>query len=244
MGKIDLTSMVGKRFGRLLVIERDLDKPRGHGQPSYWICKCDCGNTISVSASNLTRGKTLSCGCYRSELVSQKNTKDITNKKYGLLTAIKNTMKKNNHNCYIWLCECACGNTCYYSVEDLQSKKIVSCGCKHKPMGEITIENILIENNISYKSQFSFFDLKSDIGYPLRYDFAIFDENNNLIRLIEFDGQQHYDKNSKFYSDRLILLDNLKNNYAKEHNIPLIRIPYWELKNLSLEMLLSNKYLI
>jgi hypothetical protein len=35
---IDTTSMIGKKFGRLTVLERDLTKPIGHGHEIYWIC--------------------------------------------------------------------------------------------------------------------------------------------------------------------------------------------------------------
>lgn len=38
--------------------------------------------------------------------------------------------------------------------------------------------------------------------------------------------------------------DKIKNNYALSHNIPLVRIPYWEIKNITLDMLLEDKYLI
>ena len=38
--------------------------------------------------------------------------------------------------------------------------------------------------------------------------------------------------------------DKEKNKYALSHNIPLIRIPYWERDNITLEMLLGDQYLI
>lgn len=54
---IDLT---GKRFGKLVVIERA-------GNDKYhkplWKCKCDCGNETIVSGAVLRRGDTTSCGC-------------------------------------------------------------------------------------------------------------------------------------------------------------------------------------
>lgn len=62
MGKlIDLT---GKRFGRLTVIERDYEtQKKKHSNGTYWKCKCDCGNSKSISARCLTYGTTQSCGC-------------------------------------------------------------------------------------------------------------------------------------------------------------------------------------
>ena len=58
MKLIDLT---GKRFGRLVVIERHpmnskQNKPR-------WVCICDCGNTTIVGGCELRSGNTSSCGC-------------------------------------------------------------------------------------------------------------------------------------------------------------------------------------
>lgn len=38
--------------------------------------------------------------------------------------------------------------------------------------------------------------------------------------------------------------DNEKNEYALSHNIPLVRIPYWERDNITLDMLLGDQYLI
>lgn len=245
--KIDTTSLLNKTFGRLTVISRDLTKPIGHGEEAYWNCKCECGNIISVRTASLKGKHTQSCGCLRSELRTKNNTKDISNLKIGYLIPLENTYTKNSHNSYIWRCLCTnCGNDQYYcSTEDLLGGNVHSCGCKHRSMGEIKINQILIENNIHYVPQYSFEDLKSKHGRYLKYDFAILDNQNQVIRLIEFDGQQHFDTTSYYYTEEGIERDEQKNNYAKTHNIPLVRIPYDELNNLSLELLLSDtKYLI
>lgn len=68
-------NLVGQRFGRLLVIERDAIKTH-HAK---WICKCDCGEVKSVFSMSLIRGDTLSCGCLGKELVELG-----TNRKHGL----------------------------------------------------------------------------------------------------------------------------------------------------------------
>lgn len=60
---------VGKKFGRLLVIE-DLGRTNVNGEPSqnkYVKCLCDCGNTTIVAYNNLIQGNTKSCGCLRKE---------------------------------------------------------------------------------------------------------------------------------------------------------------------------------
>lgn len=53
--------LVGMRFGRLSVIQKDVRK--GNNGQSYYICKCDCGKVVSVVANNPRSGHTKSCGC-------------------------------------------------------------------------------------------------------------------------------------------------------------------------------------
>lgn len=66
---IDIT---GQRFGRLTVIERVKNTSR---KDSLWLCKCECGNIKEVTYSNLNSGHTKSCGCFRIETTSKRNTK-------------------------------------------------------------------------------------------------------------------------------------------------------------------------
>lgn len=66
--------MIGKRFGKLIVVEA-LDShvsPCGSKQ-RMWKCKCDCGNEISASGKNLRAGRYVSCGCAKSEYLTQRN---------------------------------------------------------------------------------------------------------------------------------------------------------------------------
>jgi hypothetical protein len=65
---IDLT---GKRFGRLLVLEKVGSDPGG---AALWLCRCDCGIETIVKSSSLRSGQTKSCGCLRRE-VSPRNQK-------------------------------------------------------------------------------------------------------------------------------------------------------------------------
>ena len=79
------------------------------------------------------------------------------------------------------------------------------------------------------------------------YDFAIV-ENNQVTKLIEFDGIQHYGRISGWFTEerrqKLINSDTTKNQYALNNNILLYRIPYWERDNIDLELLFNDKYLI
>ena len=58
-----IINLVGKRYGRLVVIEK-ADSLNGHVR---WRCKCDCGNECVVHGSALKSGNTTSCGCYKTE---------------------------------------------------------------------------------------------------------------------------------------------------------------------------------
>lgn len=67
--------MIGKKYGRLTVLEFVETKEEQKGKyVRYYRCKCDCGNEIVVRGSALRNGNTKSCGCYRKEYVTQKNT--------------------------------------------------------------------------------------------------------------------------------------------------------------------------
>jgi hypothetical protein len=59
--------LVGKRFGRLLVI-----KPVGIWGQVIWLCRCDCGNTKEVPTYRLKNGHTRSCGCLRKEAIRER----------------------------------------------------------------------------------------------------------------------------------------------------------------------------
>lgn len=59
--KLDLT---GQRFGRLVVICKS---GRNKFRNVMWLCKCDCGNEVTVTGNHLRSWNTTSCGCYNRE---------------------------------------------------------------------------------------------------------------------------------------------------------------------------------
>lgn len=98
--------------------------------------------------------------------------------------------------------------------------------------GEIKIEDILNAAGLNFQEEYSFPDLVSTNGRPLRFDFAVFDDNNDLDFLIEFQGIQHYEAKSKFGGvsglRKQQFNDMKKREYCAKHNITLIAIPYWD----------------
>lgn len=111
----------------------------------------------------------------------------------------------------------------------------VACDCfRNHSSGEKIVQEWLNQHNIKNKNEYVFTDLYGIGGGPLRYDFAILDAKNQPIKLIEVDGEQHFEEAGSFYNQNgtVQIHDKLKNDYAKEHNIPLLRITYNQLLNL------------
>lgn len=218
----------GQTFGELLVIEKT-DK-RNNGAV-VWKCKCSCGTIVEWPGDRLQQTKYPNCGCQKS----------LIGEKFGKLTVIQKVDKVSKNRNQFWKCLCECGNTSICSTSDLRSGKVIGCGCS-KSIGEYHITQILIRNKINFKSEYTFSDLKDK--KLLRYDFAILDNNNNVIRLIEFDGEQHYNTKSTWYNETIHYHDIMKNTYAKKHCIPLVRIPYDKRDTITLQDILGSSYLI
>ncbi len=237
---IDLT---GKKFGKLTAIERINKK----GKEWVWKCKCDCGNECEVIGASLRSGRTKSCGCLKqeSDRKPKGNVIDLTGQKFSHLTVIERCGSDNRGEAK-WLCECDCPahNKIIVLSSNLRTGHTRSCGCERMSVGEQTISKLLLNNNISYITEYKPFKFASG-GY------AAFDFYVNNQYLIEYDGETHYQYNLHGWHDLEQLekqqeRDIIKNQWCKDNNIPLIRIPYWHLKNLRLEDLLleTSKYIV
>lgn len=218
----------GERFGKLITIE-DTGKTDS-SRHKLWRCICDCGNEIIVASRNLTTGNTKSCGCnhQRHQLLGQK---------FGMLMVIEdmgNDIKGNS----LWKCKCDCGREKIVRGVNLVAGATISCGCSKMSKGELKIKQILDSHKIKYKQEY----LIREIGNK-RFDFAILDNNNKVIKLIEFDGIQHYEDTgfSKLNKGESLQKrqesDRIKNEWAAAHNIPLLRIPYWDYNKIDFDML-------
>lgn len=91
--------LTGKKFERLTVIRKDEDRK------NHWICKCDCGNIVSVLDFYLIHGKTKSCGCYRADRARKhlEKIRDVTikaNKELSIdgtrISALKQKVSSNS----------------------------------------------------------------------------------------------------------------------------------------------------
>lgn len=221
--------LTGEGFGFLTAIKK-AEKKSNHKE-TYWLCKCDCGNDAVVRTCCLISGATKSCGCFKRINTSNLLSLDLSGKKFGKLEVIERSgtrIGKNGAKYSEWLCKCECGTYKNIVGHSLVSGGVISCGCISSK-GEYEIRKILNSINVCYKTQYAFKDLKSEKGGILKFDFAIFDDNKNLISLIEYQGIQHFkEMPNEFGKQQREVTDKQKKEYCKNKNIPLFEIAYFE----------------
>lgn len=105
-------------------------------------------------------------------------------------------------------------------------KRGVRCKtCTNTSKGELIVEEYLKDNKYNYEAQYKIADCKNI--KPLPFDFAVFNKDNTLKCLIEYDGEQHFKpKFSLETFEKTIINDSIKNNYCSNNKIHLIRIKY------------------
>lgn len=106
--------LIGKKFGMLTVLELVSENKQ-----ILLKCKCDCGNICLKNYTYLQQVKNASCGCFN----------DLTGKRFGRLTVIKNVGVHKTRAQKIWLCKCDCGNEVIRVTDDLKRSENASCGC-------------------------------------------------------------------------------------------------------------------
>lgn len=122
-------------------------------------------------------------------------------------------------------------NKCGYVYKVSPDALLRGNGCPRcrESKGEKTITKILKQNNINFEPQYKFNDCK--YKDRLVFDFALIN-NNKVVGLIEYQGIQHYKPISIFGGEEAFKIqcekDYIKRKYAKDNNIPLIEVPYYE----------------
>lgn len=89
--------LIGRRFGRLVVIDR---AGKNRHREVVWRCRCDCDNECIVGCGNLRSGKTRSCGCLSADMARERNT---SHGKYG--TRLYNIWRNMKARCYRVSCQ-------------------------------------------------------------------------------------------------------------------------------------------
>ncbi len=205
----------------------------------------DCDNHTWLTSPN-----SFLCGCRcpkcygnikktQEEFVHQ--VYELANYGYSVLgvyinDSTKLLMRHNSEKC----------NNFEYDVEPSSFIQGSRCPKCKSSKGEKAISEWLDKSNIFYKIQYTFEGCRDKL--PLPFDFVIFNKENKLILLIEYDGKQHFepvnfggisDERAKENFEKIKLHDQIKNDYCKQNNIPLLRIPYWEFDNI--EEILKNE---
>ena len=221
-----------------------LKRVENKGNKPQWLCRCFCGNQFITRSDALKSGHTKSCGCLQkkkaSELITAHNKNialDLKGQRFGKLIALEPTEERMGTS-IIWKCKCDCGNITYIAAKNLVNNFTFSCGCLKQSHGEYIIEQLLKQYKIPYEREYRFEDCKDK--KPLPFDFYV-----NQQYLIEYDGNIHFfHKNNGWNNENNLQLikkhDEIKNQWCKENNIPLIRIPYTHLNKLTINDLLLN----
>jgi len=135
-----IRNLKGVKIGRLTGIK--IVAQTIIGKNNIWLCKCDCGNTCLIQATNFGKG-TNSCGCLK--------RKDISGKRFGKLVAKYSIELKNNK--VFWSCDCDCGKkNIKLPISALTSGNTKSCGCLLKEYYPLGV-NKKIQNSEKNKMQ-------------------------------------------------------------------------------------------
>ena len=239
MARIDLIDkysyLIGQKINKWNVT--DVIKSGKYNRP-HAVCQCECGTVKLVWVSNLINNRSKDCGCGRKTMLRETRTKNLIGQRFGKLVAIELLEESNEFKRRVYRCKCDCGNEIDVPTSSLTTYHTLSCGCLVS-YWNMYIKQFLKNNEIAYKPEYPI-SINDD---KYRFDFYL--PQYNLI--IEYDGQQHYEP-VRFHGDNveenertfkeIQEHDKIKNRYCEENNINLLRIPYWESKNI--ETIINN----
>lgn len=223
--------LTGLRFGHLVVVGEApvYVSPKGY-RKRMWHCICDCGNACVIMGSHLISGHTKSCSCRQTSKLVPKKVRDLSGMRFGMLTVVKRMPNRQigKNSRVNWQCICDCGKITNVLGLLLTNGRVKSCGCTQMSHSERIMHDYLQDIGVKYVSEYVGPYLLGVNDGVLKFDFAIFGENNNLICLIELDGLQHKEPVAYFGGDLKYNTtkanDRIKNKWCHDNGIPLIRI--------------------
>ena len=138
--------------------------------------------------------------------------------------------RSKNGGSIIYKCICDCGRECEVPSTELRAGRKTRCENCASSNGENVIETLLKDNQIEYIKEYTFPYERTQSNGILRFDFYIVEKNY----VIEFDGEQHFRAVPFFGGEeelqKIKQRDEEKNQLCKKYNIPIIRIPYKQLR--------------
>lgn len=238
-----LKDLTGQTFGYLYVVKRMPNYRQENGRTrTRWLTICQrCGKEYIADGSHMLHGDIVSCGCLKNDKTAErmhatKGTEKKNSRTKNLAGTVVNGIQiiekaKSMNGKVAWKCKCPyCESEFAARANHLLRGLIQSCGCIVS-FAEKRIREIFAENNIRYESQYTFNDLRNPkTNAVLRFDFALLDEQNELIALLEYQGEQHdrnYE-NDNFGKVQREISDGMKKSYCLSHNIQLFEIWYYQ----------------
>lgn len=213
-------------------------------EPIHILCKC--GNPFTRSFDNFKNSKQTLCNdCNlnnRAELLKSPYDEIKYYVEVESQSGCKLISKQYKNSKSPLRLKCKCGKPFSRTFSNFKKGQVLCKDCsKTISKGERKIINILDKFDINYHFQYKFNDCRNK--NPLPFDFAIFNNSNKLLFVIEFQGVQHYEPIKHFgdiksFKTR-INNDRLKLNYCNENNIEILIIPYYEEKNIK-DILIDN----
>jgi hypothetical protein len=180
----------GQQRGYLTVLYEGESHIEPNGKrKNKWVCRCACGEKISVQTRNLTNGNIKSCRCLG---------KIVPNQSFGILRTIKKDdphIRPDGSRAVRWLCECDCGINITVLARSLLRGYTTSCGCKTTSRLEDAVERSLNRLSVYYEREYKPEPLTKR-GFHYRLDFYLPDHNLN----IEADGKDFHGGGHKYRS--------------------------------------------
>jgi len=191
------------------------------------ILHASCGKEYAVAPNNFSRGSRCpQCSKVRRKTHDEflEQVKSLNEPDYQIVSEYINsgTPIKFKHS--------ICNSEFMLSPgKFLSGRRCTKCSL-NESKGEILVENVLKDLSLNYQKQLKFKSCKNINSLP--FDFGILNEVGTPVFLIEYDGIQHYEE-KEFFGGRESFVqrvrnDRIKSNYAKEKEIPLLRIRYDE----------------
>lgn len=208
---------------------------------------CGCGSPFSATFykfKNVNKRQCTPCGdkiIIRKLLTSEEKIRSIVeNVGYTFVRRHHSTEEKKH------TIEVICDKGHPYEVSYYKFKSGQRCPHCNSSFGEIRVEEVLRKMNVNYKIEYKFDNLHGLGGSKLRFDFAILNNEGDLTMLIEYDGKQHFEPVEVMGGEKkfreTVTHDKLKNQYCKDKNINLLRIPYWDFNKIE-EILMNERRL-